>query len=147
MLARRRCQDGQKRQRPDPLRPGDGGEHHHADPTQPAGFDEKRSPHVHEGETPSLPGRTTRYGFPARCPRTEPSLFRQLLSGDAAWAACEGTLNQRILRVYDLTPSTVRVNGTTASGYWEVTDDGLFQFGHSKDHRPDQPQVKVSTGG
>lgn len=66
-----------------------------------------------------------------------------VLSDDAAWAACEGALNQRILRVYDLTPTTVRVDGTTASGYWEVTEDGLFQFGHSKDHRPDQPQVKV----
>lgn len=65
------------------------------------------------------------------------------LSDDAAWAECESVLNQRILRVYDVTPSTVRVDGTTASGYWEVTDDGLFQFGHSKDHRPDQPQVKV----
>jgi transposase len=65
------------------------------------------------------------------------------LSDDAAWAACEGAFNQSILRVYDLRPTTVRVDGTTASGYWEVTDDGLFQFGHSKDHRPDQPQVKV----
>ena len=65
------------------------------------------------------------------------------LSDDAAWAACEGALNQHILRVYDLTPSTVRVDSTTASGYWEVTEDGLFQFGHSKDHRPDLPQVNV----
>jgi transposase len=65
------------------------------------------------------------------------------LSDNATWAACEGALNRRILRVYDLTPATVRVDGTTASGYWQVTEDGLFQFGHSKDHRPDQPQVKV----
>src|SRR5919198_1112437 len=35
------------------------------------------------------------------------------------------------------------VDSTTASGYWTVTEDGLFQFGHSKDHRPDLPQVKV----
>jgi transposase len=65
------------------------------------------------------------------------------LSDDTAWAACEGDLNQHTLRVYDLNPSTVRVDSTTASGYWEVTEDGLFQFGHSKDHRPDLPQVKV----
>ena len=65
------------------------------------------------------------------------------LSDDAAWAACEGALNQHILRVYALNPSTVRVDSTTASGYWEVTEDGWFQFGHSKDHRPDLPQVKV----
>ena len=37
----------------------------------------------------------------------------------------------------------VRLDSTTASGYWEVTEDGLFQFGHSKDRRPDLPQVKV----
>jgi len=65
------------------------------------------------------------------------------LSDDAAWVACEGAFNQSILRVYDLTPTTVRVDGTSASGYWEVSADGLFQFGHSKDHRPDQPQLKV----
>jgi transposase len=65
------------------------------------------------------------------------------LSDDARWAACEDTLNQQLLRVYDLTPTTVRVDGTTASGYWQVSDDGLFQFGHSKDQRADQPQIKV----
>ncbi len=65
------------------------------------------------------------------------------LSNDAAWAACEGALNAQTLRVYDLQPTTVRVDSTTASGYWSVSEDGLFQFGHSKDHRPDLPQVKV----
>jgi transposase len=65
------------------------------------------------------------------------------LSQDLAWAACEGHLNQLTLRVYDLPAATVRLDSTTASGYWDVTDDGLFQFGHSKDHRPDLPQVKV----
>ena len=65
------------------------------------------------------------------------------LSDDDAWAACDDALNQHILRVDDLNPSAVRVDGATASGYWEVTEDGLFQFGHSKDHRPDLPQIKV----
>lgn len=27
--------------------------------------------------------------------------------------------------------------------YWAVTEDGLFQFGHSKDQRPDLAPVKV----
>jgi hypothetical protein len=31
-------------------------------------------------------------------------------------AVCEGALNQHTLRVYDLTPTDVRVDGTTASG-------------------------------
>jgi transposase len=66
-----------------------------------------------------------------------------LLSDDARWVTFERALNQRVLRVYDLTPQRVRVDSTTTSGYWTVTEDGLFQFGHSKDHRPDLPQVKV----
>ncbi len=65
------------------------------------------------------------------------------LSDDPAWAAWEGAMNQQLVRVYDLHPTTVRVDSTTASGYWDVTDDGLFQFGHSKDHRPDLPQLKL----
>jgi transposase len=62
---------------------------------------------------------------------------------DARWAAFEGALNQHLLRVYDLQPERVRLDSTTASGYWSVTEDGLFQFGHSQDHRPNLPQVKV----
>jgi transposase len=65
------------------------------------------------------------------------------LSDDTCWANFERRLTGTLLRVYDLRPSRVRLDSTTASGYWEVTDDGLFQFGHSKDHRPDLPQVKV----
>jgi transposase len=59
------------------------------------------------------------------------------------WKAFETDLNRRTIRVYDLKPRRVRVDSTTASGYWTVTEDGLFQFGQSKDHRPDLPQLKV----
>jgi transposase len=59
------------------------------------------------------------------------------------WKAFETELNRRTLRVYDLKPKRVRVDSTTASGYWTVTENGLFQHGHSKDHRPDLPQLKV----
>lgn len=65
------------------------------------------------------------------------------LSDPERWQAFERDLNRRSLRVYRLKPSQVRVDSTTASGYWKVTEDGLFQFGHSKDHRPDLPQLKV----
>jgi transposase len=67
----------------------------------------------------------------------------EALSDDAHWQAFEGAWTQQLLRVYDLQPERVRLDATTASGYWRVTEDGLFQFGHSKDHRPDLPQVKV----
>src|SRR5256886_10568146 len=36
----------------------------------------------------------------------------------------------------------VRIDTTTAAAY--VTPEGLFQLGHSKDHRPDLPQVKIA---
>jgi transposase len=65
------------------------------------------------------------------------------LSDDARWQAFEGAWTQQLLRVYDLQPERVRLDTTTASGYWRVTEEGLFQFGHSKDQRPDLPQVKV----
>jgi len=65
------------------------------------------------------------------------------LSDDAGWAAFEASLNRRTLRVYDLRPECIRLDSTTASGYWQVSEDGLFQLGHSKDHRPDLPQLKV----
>lgn len=65
------------------------------------------------------------------------------LSDDPSWQAFEGALNRHLLRVYDLSPQAVRLDSTTALGYGSVTPEGLFQFGHSKDHRPDLPQVKV----
>src|SRR5712691_5081253 len=66
------------------------------------------------------------------------------LSDDAAWQEFERHLNQRTLRVYDLHPERVRLDATTAKYYGRLTEDGLFQFGHSKDHRPDLPQFKVN---
>ena len=37
----------------------------------------------------------------------------------------------------------VRLDATTSCGYHTVTDDGLMQLGHSKDHRPDLAQFKL----
>ena len=45
--------------------------------------------------------------------------------------------------MYNLQPERVRLDTITASSYWSVIEDGLFQFGHSKDHRPDLPLGKV----
>lgn len=66
-----------------------------------------------------------------------------ILSDDQRWAQFEAALNRRTIQVYDLKPDRVRIDSTTASGYWQVTEEGLFQLGHSKDQRPDLPQVKV----
>ncbi len=45
--------------------------------------------------------------------------------------------------MYRLQSQRVRLDSTTASGYWSVSEDGLFQLGTSLDHRPDLPQLKV----
>src|SRR5437899_916131 len=65
------------------------------------------------------------------------------LSDDMRWAAFESALNQHTVRVYDLSTARVHVDSTSASVYATVSEGGLCQFGHSKDHRPDLPQVKV----
>jgi transposase len=67
----------------------------------------------------------------------------RLLSDDKGWVSFESALNQHLVRVYDLQAERVHVDSTSASTYASVSDEGLFQFGHSKDHRPDLPQVKV----
>jgi transposase len=59
------------------------------------------------------------------------------VSDDARWDALEGALNQRTVRVYDLSRQRVRLDATTAKSYLQVTEEGLVQFGPSKDHRPD----------
>lgn len=65
------------------------------------------------------------------------------LADDENWRKFESALNRHTIRVYDMKLHRVRVDSTTVSGHWTVTEDGLFQFGHSKDHRPDLPQLKV----
>jgi transposase len=62
-----------------------------------------------------------------------------------AWAAFEHDLNAGLVRVYDLPTATVRVDTTTVSTFaiGDGAEGGLFQFGHSKDHRPDLAQIKV----
>src|SRR5260370_735702 len=71
------------------------------------------------------------------------ALVLDALAEPEQWQRFETALNQRIIRVYQLNPQRVRLDSTTASGYWSVSDDGLFQFGESSDYRPDLPQLKV----
>ena len=65
------------------------------------------------------------------------------LSDDEHWRAFEQELTGQLVRVYDLRADCVRLDSTTASSYGAVSEDGLLQLGHSKDHRPDLPQLKV----
>lgn len=67
------------------------------------------------------------------------------LNEDEIWQASEQKVNQRIMRVYEIDSDIARVDTTTASSYGRMTEDGLLQFGHSKDHRPDLGQVKIAS--
>jgi len=68
-----------------------------------------------------------------------------VISNESTWAECEQRLNERSLRVYNLEPKIVRIDTSTASSYGRVDEQGMLQFGHSKDHRPDLPQVKIAS--
>ena len=65
------------------------------------------------------------------------------LHDDTCWTAFESVLNRHTVRVYELPTARVHVDSTSASGYTTVSENGLLQFGHSKDYRPALPQVKV----
>ena len=71
------------------------------------------------------------------------AIILRTLSDDERWSAIESELTKRCIRVYDLTVEAIRLDTTTVSGHWAITEAGLFQYGHSKDHRPDLPQLKV----
>ena len=65
--------------------------------------------------------------------------------GDLAdWQELESRLWHAQCEVYALPPvERVRLDATTTYGYHTVEDEGLMQLGHSKDHRPDVPQIKL----
>lgn len=73
------------------------------------------------------------------------SIVLNKFSDDETWQKSECAVNKRIIRVYDLNAEIVRIDTTTASSYGQVTEGGLIQFGHSKDHRPDLGQVKIAS--
>ena len=65
-------------------------------------------------------------------------------ANDTKWECYEIEQASHVLRVYDLSVRRIRIDSTTAKSYVAVTEDGLFQFGHSKEHRPDLPQLKIN---
>jgi transposase len=67
------------------------------------------------------------------------------LSRTANWEAFEAELWAKTVAVYDLDSGMigVRLDSTTAYGYHTPTEDGVMRLGHSKDHRPDLPQLKL----
>jgi transposase len=65
------------------------------------------------------------------------------LNQDESWQEYERDQGKHLIRVYDLSTHIVRLDATTASSFQEPSEGGIFQLGHSKDHRPDLAQVKI----
>src|SRR6478752_1528400 len=70
------------------------------------------------------------------------SLLKRL-DTQPAWESLEAELWHTHCDVYALPVERVRLDATTSFGYHAVTEDGLMQLGHSKDHRPDLAQFKL----
>jgi transposase len=64
------------------------------------------------------------------------------LSAEEAWEAIEEDLGAATMVVYELELTGSRLDSPTSSGYHQVTEEGVMQFGPSKDHRPDLPPRK-----
>jgi transposase len=72
------------------------------------------------------------------------TLVLNRLSDLEVWPELEADLWQTQCDVYALPPvQRVHLDATTSYGYHAIDDDGLMQLGHSKDHRPDLPQIKL----
>ena len=71
------------------------------------------------------------------------TLLLKRLDTQPAWESLEADLWHTHCDVYALPVERVRLDATTSCGYHAVTEDGLMQLGHSKDHRPDLAQFKL----
>lgn len=65
------------------------------------------------------------------------------LSKPEVWEAIEQELFEHTVLIYELEVERIRLDSTTTYGYHQVSEDGMMQLGHSKDHRPDLPQLKL----
>jgi len=65
------------------------------------------------------------------------------LSDDECWAAIEGQLGRRLIRVYGLKRSPIRLDSTTVAVCHDTEGNTLVRHGHSKGHRPDLAQFKA----
>jgi transposase len=98
---------------------------------------------LHHGTLSALLGKTV-LGVHCHDDRLADWLTR--LAQGSTFAALENDLNQQTIRVYQLPTDLVRIDTSTANSYADVlSEQGLLQFGHSKDD-PDRPQIKIAAG-
>src|SRR3954466_4118360 len=71
------------------------------------------------------------------------TLLLKRLDTQPTWESLEADLWHTHCDVYAIPVERVRLDATTSCGYHTITEDGLMQLGHSKDHRPDLAQFKL----
>jgi transposase len=97
----------------------------------------------HHGILSALLGKTV---LPVHCHDDRLADWLDRLCSDDSFATLEQQLNQHTIRVYQLPTDTIRYDTTTANSYADVlSEQGLLQFGHSKDD-PTRPQLKIACG-
>ena len=97
----------------------------------------------HQGTLSALLGKTV---LPVHLHDDRLADWLNRLGASDSFSILERDLNQQTIRVYQLPTGTVRIDTTTANSYADVlTEQGLLQFGHSKDD-PDRPQLKIAAG-
>ena len=69
------------------------------------------------------------------------AIILRYLNHDESWQQYEQEQGKNLIRAYDLSTDIVRLDATTASSH--RAEGGIFQLGHSKDHRPDLAQLKI----
>jgi len=71
------------------------------------------------------------------------ALVLRRLSDLTKWHGIESELWTFAAVVHEVGLNGVRLDSTTSFGYHTVHEEGVMQHGHSKDHRPDLPQLKL----
>jgi transposase len=71
------------------------------------------------------------------------ALVLRRLSDLEKWHGIEHELWTFAAVVHEVALNGVRLDSTTSFGYHTVHEEGLMQHGHSKDQRPDLPQLKL----
>ena len=85
------------------------------------------------------------YACPLRPHEFSDDRLGNLLSNLAAadWDATESSLFYATFEVYQLPTDCIHLDTTASCGYHTTEPGGIMQLGHSKDHRPDLPQLKI----
>jgi len=80
---------------------------------------------------------------PGECNDDRLGIVLRRFADAARWQALEAEQWPVSLEAYGWEGDQIHLDSTTTYGYHARQEGGVMQFGHSKDHRPDLPQLKL----